>query len=166
MAVPAAAFQGDEGTYPFHLMPYSSLTLSDGRGANQPWLQEAPDPMTTARWNTWIEINPESARSLAIKDNDMVRVTSAYGSLQAAVVVYPGIRPDTVAIPTGQGHSDYGRFAATRGANVMDLLTPSPAEQGNKFAFCATRVRIEKVGQVKPLARLEDLDGEGRESIR
>ncbi|TET36040.1 MAG: nitrate reductase [Anaerolineales bacterium] len=166
MAVPAAAFQGDKGTYPFHLMPYSSLTLSDGRGANQPWLQEAPDPMTTARWNTWIEINPESARSLAIKDNDMVRVTSAYGSLQAAVVVYPGIRPDTVAIPTGQGHSDYGRFATTRGANVMDLLTPSPAEQGNKFAFCATRVRIEKVGQVKPLARLEDLDGEGRESIR
>ena len=166
MTVPAAMFHGDEGTYPFHLMPYSSLTLSDGRGANQPWLQEVPDPMTTVRWNTWIEINPESARSLDIRDNDMVRVTSAYGSLQAAVVVYPGIQPDTVAIPIGQGHSDYGRFAAKRGANVMDLLTPSPEDQDGKFTFGATRVRIEKMGQMKPLARLEDLDGEGRESIR
>ncbi|MES0339272.1 MAG: molybdopterin-dependent oxidoreductase [Anaerolineales bacterium] len=166
MTVPAATFQGDEATYPFHLMPYSSLTLSDGRGANQPWLQEAPDPMTTARWNTWIEMNPESARSLDISDNDIVNVTSAFGSLQAAVVVYPGIRPDTVAIPIGQGHSDYGRFAEKRGANVLDLLTPSPEDQDRKFAFGATRVRIEKIGQMKPLARLEDLDGEGRENIR
>jgi molybdopterin-containing oxidoreductase family iron-sulfur binding subunit len=122
--------------------------------------------MTTARWNTWIEINPESARSLEIRDNEVVRVTSANGSLQAAVVVYPGIRPDTVAIPIGQGHSDYGRFAAMRGANVMDLLTPAPEDHGGNFTFCATRVRIEKIGQMKPLARLEDLDGEGRESIR
>ena len=166
LTVPPTTFQGDEAIYPFHLRPYSSLILSDGRGANQPWLQETPDPMTTVRWNTWIEINPESARSLDISDNDMVSVTSAFGSLQAAVVVYPGIRPDTVAIPIGQGHSDYGRFAEMRGANVIDLLAPSPADHDEKFAYCATRVRIEKIGQMKALARLEDLDGEGRESIR
>ena len=166
MTVPSATFAGDESAYPFHLMPYPSLTLSDGRGANQPWLQEAPDPMTTARWNTWIEINPEIAHSLDIRDNDVVRVTSASGSLQAAVVVYPGIRPDTIAIPVGQGHRDYGRFAESRGANVLDLLTPPPADHGGNLTFGATRVRIEKIGQTKTLARLEDLDGEGRESIR
>ncbi len=164
--VPLPLYRGAVEQYPFHLVPYPSITLSDGRGANQPWLQETPDPMTTARWNTWIELNPETARDLGVDDNDLVKVISPFGKLQAAVVVYPGIRPDTVAIPTGQGHQDYGRFAAGRGAKVIDLLGPAAAGEAGRFAFGATRVRIEKVGAVRPLARLEDLDGEGRENIR
>lgn len=121
--------------------------------------------MTTARWNTWIEINPETAKNLELENNDIVRVISTQGVLEAPVVIFPGIRPDVVAIPIGQGHQDYGRFAAGRGSNVMNLIAQieSIPEEIN---WASTRVRLERVGRVKNLARLESLDGEGQETIR
>jgi anaerobic selenocysteine-containing dehydrogenase len=162
LEVPPAAFIGEPERYPFYLLPYESITLSDGRGANQPWLQETPDPMTTARWGTWVELNPETASRLGLTDNDLVLVSSPVGQLTAPVVVYPGIRPDVVAIPIGQGHQDYGRYAAGRGSNVMELIAPS----AGRLEWGSTRVQLEPVGESVKLARLESLDGEGRESIR
>lgn len=166
LEVDTPEFFGDPGLYPYYLMPYESLTLSDGRGASQPWLQETPDPMTTAYWNTWVEIHPVTAEHLGIDDNDVVRVRSPFGELEAPAVLYPGIRPDVIAIPTGQGHMDLGRFAIDRGENVMKLISPTPGGAAGQITWGATRVNVEPIGKVKQIARLESLDGEGRESLR
>jgi anaerobic selenocysteine-containing dehydrogenase len=159
-------FEGDPKDYPFHLYPYSSITLTDGRGANLPWLQEAPDPMTTVQWGMWVEVNPKTASTLGISDNDVVQVESPYGILEAPVVIYPGIRPDVVAIPVGQGHQDYGRFAqAGSGSNPLALVAPVTDQGTGALAWGATRVRLRPTGRKKTLARLESLDGKGRESL-
>ncbi len=159
-------FDGSEDDYPFHLYPYSSTTFSDGRGANLPWLQETPDPMTTVQWGTWVEVNPNTAQSLGVENNDIVRIISSSGELEAAVVIYPGIRPDVVAIPVGQGHQDYGRFAqAASGSNPLVLVAPLTDPDSSALAWGATRVRLEPTGQKQVLARLESLDGKGRESL-
>jgi len=161
----APVFEGDLQDYPYHLYPYPSIVLSDGRGANLPWLQETPDPMTTARWGTWVELNPEVARTLGVVNNDVIRVISPYNELEAPVVVYPGIRPDVVAIPVGQGHSDYGRFAQQRGSNPLALVAPVTDPTSGTLAWGATRVRLEPTGRRHELPRLESLDGEGRENL-
>ena len=163
--IPAPQFEGDPQEYPYHLYPYPSIALSDGRGASVPWLQETPDPMTTARWATWVELNPETARSLGVRDNDVVHVRSPYGELTAPVVIYPGLRPDVIAIPVGQGHRDSGRFAARRGSNPVALLAPVTDPDTGALAWGATRVRVEPAGYRQELARLESLDGAGRESL-
>lgn len=165
LQVSPAEFIGDPRQFPFHLIPYPSLALADGRGANLPWLQEMPDPMTTGCWNTWVELNPATAQSLGVSDNDVVKVISPQGELEAAVVVYPGIRPDAVAIPVGQGHRDYGRFAQGRGRNALSLVAPGPTS-GLSLPWGTTRVRIERTGRKQELARLESLDGAGRENLR
>jgi anaerobic selenocysteine-containing dehydrogenase len=159
-------FEGESQSYPFHLYPYPSIALSDGRGANLPWLQEMPDPMTTARWRTWVELSPETAKSLGVGDNDVVRLVSPYGELEAPVVVYPGIRPDVIAIPVGWGHRDFGRFASQRGSNPISIVAPVTDPDSGAFAWGATRVRVEPTGKIQELARLESLDGKGRESLR
>jgi anaerobic selenocysteine-containing dehydrogenase len=165
LPVSEAIFDGDEDAYPFYLLPYPSITLSDGRGANLPWLQGTPDPMTTATWGTWVELNPETASSLGVSDNDIVRVISPYGELEAPVVIYPGIRPDVVAIPVGQGHNNLGRFAQSRGSNPISLIAAITDPDTGSLAWGATRVRIEPTGEQKILARMESLAGEGRESL-
>ena len=38
----------DDAEYPFALLPFESVKLADGRGANRPWLQALPDPCTSA----------------------------------------------------------------------------------------------------------------------
>lgn len=159
-------FEGDSKEYPFHLYPYPSTALSDGRGANLPWLQETPDPMTTVQWGSWVELNPDTALALGIGENDVVEVESPFGILEAPVFIFPGIRPDVVAIPVGRGHHDYGRFAGeASGSNPMTLLAPASDEQTGSLAWGATRVRLNPTGRKQELARLESIEGKGRESL-
>lgn len=151
---PAVQPQGEDS---FHLVTYTTH-LGDGTGANRPWLQETPDSMTTVTWNSWVEINPETAKRLGIHHDDLVRVRSAVGEIEAAAYVYPAIRPDTIAIPFGQGHTALGRYAEGRGVNPMRLMEVVINEAG-ELALGDTLVTIEKTGRRRPLARMESIEG-------
>jgi anaerobic selenocysteine-containing dehydrogenase len=148
------AFEGEGGEYPYLLYPYLGVTLSDGRGADQPWLQEAPDPMTTASWTTWVEINPVTAQELGVVNNSVVKLTSPYGYIDAIVFVYPAIRPDVVAVPVGNGHTNYGRFAAGQGANILAILPPQAS--GGEWDWGSTRVKLEPLGRTENLPTIEN----------
>lgn len=161
MDVPAPEYEG-EGE--FMLLPYVSPVLGEA-GANKPWLQEVPDPTTTVMWNSWVEINTEVAHELGIENDDVVRLVSDAGAIEASVYLYPAIRPDTIAIPFGQGHSAYGRYAEGRGVNPFDLLGPKFNKAGD-LAFASMKVKIEKTGKKRVLSRLESkigVYGEGLE---
>jgi len=150
IAAEEAEFAG-EGE--FFFIPFVSPTLAES-GANKPWLQELPDPTTTVMWNTWVEINPETAKEMGIDDDDVVRIVSEAGQVEASVYKYPAIRPDTIAMPFGQGHTAYGQFAAGRGVNPADLLGSHFNESGD-LAFAGMKVKLEKTGKKRPLARRE-----------
>jgi anaerobic selenocysteine-containing dehydrogenase len=151
----APQFQGDEQNYPYFLHLYMSDFLSDGRGANQPWLQGSPDPMTTVAWQTWVEIHPQTAQKLGVGDGDVVRIASPAGQIEAPVYVYPAIRPDTVAVPIGQGHSDYGRYARNRGSNPLTLV----GAMGDSLAWATMRVKITPTGKKMAQAGFENKAG-------
>lgn len=153
LAVAEAEFEKGE----FFLVPFVSPTLGEA-GANKPWLQEAPDPTTTVMWNTWVEIHPETARDLGVENDDVVKLVSAAGEVEASVYLYPAIRPDTIGIPFGQGHTAYGRYASGRGVNPADLFSPTFNEAGD-LAFAGAKVRIEKTSRKRVLSRLESKIG-------
>ncbi|HWQ03762.1 MAG TPA: molybdopterin dinucleotide binding domain-containing protein [Longilinea sp.] len=149
---PAAAV---DGKFYFFSFP---TQMGDGSGANRPWLQETPDPTTTVMWNSWIEIHPDTAAKLGLHDDDVVKVSSAAGELEAVVYLFPAIRPDTVAIPFGQGHTALGRYAEGRGANPAALFEIRKNEAGD-LAHGDTQVSITPTGKRRPLARLESREG-------
>ena len=153
-----------EGEGEFILMPFVSPVLGEA-GANKPWLQEVPDPTTTVMWNTWVEMNPEVAHELGIENDDIVKIISEAGEIEVPVYLYPAIRPDTIAIPFGQGHTAYGRYAEMRGANPLDLVSPRFNEAGD-LVFAGMNVEIKKTGKKHELSRLESkigVYGEGME---
>ena len=154
-------FDGDAGQYPLHFLPYSSSAFLDGSLAHLPWLQEMPDPLTSAMWSSWIEINPQTASTLGIRDGDIVEVTSAQGSLRTAAIVSPGIAPDLVAMPAGQGHQTFTRYASGRGENPIELLASLTEPETGSLAWAATRVRVTRVGD--PDGRLVLFAGGSRE---
>jgi anaerobic selenocysteine-containing dehydrogenase len=155
LGVAPAEFSG-EGE--FHLYPFMSPLMGDGSGANKPWLQETPDPTTTVMWNSWVEINPKTAEELGLKFDDVIRIKSPYGEIEAIVYEYPAIRPDIFAIPFGQGHTAYGQYAEGRGVNPAHLFSLKINGAGD-LAFGATKVEIEKTGKHYPLSRLESKIG-------
>jgi anaerobic selenocysteine-containing dehydrogenase len=139
-------FDGDAGQYPFYFLPYPSNQFLDGSLAHLPWLQEMPDPLTSAMWSSWVEINPATAEKLGIAPGDVVEVTSGHGKVQAGAVISPGIAPDVIAMPAGQGHRSYTRYASGRGVNPVDLLAPVTEKTTGALAWAATRVQIARVG--------------------
>lgn len=141
----------------FFFLPFVSPTLGES-GANIPWLQELADPTTTVMWNTWVEINPETANELGLENDDVVKIISEAGEVEAPVYLYPAIHPEVIAMPFGQGHTAYGRYAQGRGANPADLLGAHFNEAGD-LAFAGMRVRVEKTGRQQILSRLESRIG-------
>jgi len=126
----------------YRLHTYPSLTLFDGRGANRPWLQELPDPITLAVWDTWAEINPRDAEKLALKTGDRVSLATRHGRIETTAYVYPGVLPGVVAVPLGQGHTAYGRYATGVGANAAALGPPGGALEIRKLDARADLVTI------------------------
>jgi anaerobic selenocysteine-containing dehydrogenase len=146
VAAAAPQFAGSSADFPFHFLPYVSQSFGDGSLAHLPWLQELPDVLTTAMWSSWIEINPSTAERLGIKHGDLVEIVSQQGSVRAPAIVSPGIAPDMVAMPVGQGHENFGRFASGRGVNPLSILAPLAEHETGSLAWAATRVRISRAG--------------------
>jgi anaerobic selenocysteine-containing dehydrogenase len=139
-----------EGDFPLELLAYEHATLGLGEHAHLPWLQELPDPMTSVIWGSWVEINPKTAASLGIADGDLVEVQTSEGRVRAPAVLYPPIRPEVIAMPYGQGHEDFGRYAGKRGVNAA-LLNPLPAS--STAGALAIRARVSRVSDEGQLIR-------------
>jgi anaerobic selenocysteine-containing dehydrogenase len=140
-------FDGDPGQYAFHFLPYPSIALLDGSLAHLPLLQELPDPMSSAVWSSWVEINLQTADKMGIKQGDLVEITSSGGSIRVPAFPSPGIAPDVIAMPAGQGHENYTRYATGRGASPFEILAPVQEPDTGALAWAATRVKVAKVAE-------------------
>ncbi len=125
----------------------------DGRGANKPWLLENPDPVTKITWDSWVEVHPDTAARLDLREGEIVAVSSPHGSVEVPVYVYPGIRPDTVAIPLGLGHTEYGSYARGVGVNFLDLL--SGADGQGFLPYVSVKVDLRKTRGYRKLSKTE-----------
>lgn len=146
---PISLKETPKATYPLTLITYEHPALGFGELANLPWLQELPDPMTSVMWDSWIEINPKTASELGIGEGDLIEVQTELGTLRAPAVIYPAIRPDVIAMPCGQGHAAYGRYAAGRGANPL-RLRPGPLAIGARASKLGIKARLARFGTSLP----------------
>ena len=143
------------------LFVYHHPVLGDGRGANKPWLQELPDPVTKLTWQTVVEMHPLTAAKMGLDNSDLVTVTTSAGKLTAPVYLYLGIRQDTVAVATGRGHVNAGRYAKA-GENAYDLL-PLAGNSAGGIAMVSTKASVTKAGGSMLLATTE---GSARQHLR
>ncbi len=129
----------------FYFMAYPSYRYYDGRGANKPWLQELPEALSTGVWGSWVEVHPDTAKKLNVEMGDFLSLESPEGVIETQVYVYQGIRPDTLSVMIGQGHTSYGRYAKDRGVNPIDILPLSTDALSGGFAWLSTKVKASKV---------------------
>jgi anaerobic selenocysteine-containing dehydrogenase len=150
-------FKENVAEYPYHLLPFMSHAMGDGRDAHLPWLQATPDPITTAVWSTWIELNPNTAKELDAREGDILKVTSPKGSIEAQVYVNPAAPPRVVSIPMGQGHTEMGRYAKGIGSNVMNILDAVSDADTGALAWGATRVNLTLTGRRSRVPKFEGM---------
>ena len=139
----------------FNLVPFQSNSLLDGRLASTPWAQQTPDPISSASWSTWAEINSKQAEDLGIRQGDVLLVRSTSGEIEVLAYPHPGVRPGVIGIPIGQGHEEGGRWAEGRGANVLSILVDQKDSETGALAWAATKVRVQPAGRRVKVPKFE-----------
>jgi len=100
--------------------------------------------LTREYWQSWVEINPETARKYGIREGDMVRVTSPKGNLLVKARLLPTIMTEVVHIPFGLGHKAYGRYARGIGVNPYEILVEDYDFISGVSSLISTKVNVEK----------------------
>jgi len=137
------------------LVTYPSLHFFDGRGANRPWLQEIPDPLLKTTWSSWVEMTPDTAANVGAEEGQLVTLTSDHGNIDATVLINPHLRDGVAAIPIGQGHTHFGRYASGRGVNPIQLLNAEPESASGGMCWTGTRIDVTPLELRRPVPRLQ-----------
>jgi molybdopterin-containing oxidoreductase family iron-sulfur binding subunit len=159
IAFEAAGFEGPEDDA-FYLQVYPHIAMYDGRTANRPWLQELADPATSSCWQTWVEVHPDVAAERGLSDGDVVEIESPHGRIEAPVLLYPGVREDSVAMPLGRGHTRMGRYASEGGVNPVAILAPESERHSGGFVYQSVRITMTPTGAWVPPLRQQETDSQ------
>ncbi|MEO6327796.1 MAG: 4Fe-4S dicluster domain-containing protein, partial [Ginsengibacter sp.] len=168
------------------LILYKKISLGNGVHANNPWLQELPDPITKATWDNYAMISPAMGKSLfnidifnrrdtdnyEVKpDKPVVKITSNGKIIELPILIIPGIHPNVVAIAVGYGRQSndksktgeyIGKAATGSGINAYPFATFN----GSTVDYFAPAT-IEKTGNTYVLAQTQVHNvTEGRPIVR
>jgi Fe-S-cluster-containing dehydrogenase component len=78
-------------------------TVYDGRFANNPWLQELPDPLTKLTWDTAALLSPATAARLGLRAGDLADLDYRGRRLRLPVLPVPAHAEDVVSVRFGYG---------------------------------------------------------------
>ena len=120
-ALPPAGFEFDA---------YSGVALGAGLQANNPWLQELPDPVTKTTWGNVASFSPADAGELGV-------IAAALGYGRSGIGPIAGNFPQEKLLPVD--------FEPAGGADVLPLLG-------------ASGVRVEVLSRIERLAKTQRYD--------
>jgi MoCo/4Fe-4S cofactor protein with predicted Tat translocation signal len=122
-----------------------SPRLHDGRFANNPWLQELPDPLTKTVWGNAARLAPATARELGVGEGDHLLVVHEGRRLALPTLIDPGQAEGSVAVELGYGQELGGRVARGVGRDVYRLRTSASPWVAGGVHLARTRGHTELV---------------------
>ncbi len=128
---------------------YEKISMGDGRHANNAWLQEMPDPISTVTWDNYANISPEFAKQLELSEGDIVVLKGETGSIELPVKLQPGLVKGVVTAALGYGRTAAGAVGNGVGSNAFQL---AGFNSQDGFVFEGQSVSITKTGKKYELA--------------
>ncbi len=124
---------------------YESVGIGNGKLANNPWLQELPDPVAKISWDNFAAVPVAYATENGLKNEDVIQVNG----IELPVFVQPGQAKDTISVAIGYGREIAGKVGDKTGTN----LYPSVGIENGTRQYFLTSAKVEKVpGKVFELA--------------
>lgn len=144
------------------LVLYQKVSIGDGKMANNPWLQEMPDPITRATWDNYVIISPSLQKELFPDMNldtyeveppkPVVSVKAGGKEIKLPIIIVPGTNSNTIAIAVGYGRSEkVGRAAKGAGQNAYPLV----GLNGSTFDYTAADVTITATNETYDIAQMQ-----------
>jgi len=114
-AVSAASVINSAASEGFELVLYESIQMGNGKMANNPWLQELPDPVSKVTWENYLAVPVAYASENGLENGDVVKIN---GTLEMPILIQPGQAVGTFGIALGYGRTDAGKVANGVGGNA------------------------------------------------
>lgn len=127
---------------------YQKETMGDGSSANNSWLQEVPDVITTVTWDNYLNISPRFAKEQSLTTNDVVRVETSSHFVEVPVWVQPGMHPEVVSLAVGYGRTAAGNVGSQVGVDAY----PFARKANNTLVYSGLPVKVTKTGRRYELA--------------
>jgi MoCo/4Fe-4S cofactor protein with predicted Tat translocation signal len=135
---------------------YTKHSVGNGAQANNPHLQEMPDPISKVSWDNYVTMNPSDmegkyeARTAQATPADMVSVTVNGYAMELPVVAVPGQKLGTIGIALGYGRTVTGKVGQT-GVNAYPALEIT---DGN-VSYSSSNVTIADAGKTYQIASVQ-----------
>ena len=142
-----AAETGAGADKSFELHCFETVPMRDGRHANNPWLQELPDPITKVTWGNYASIAPQAAKKLGVNQGDVIRLRFGTRQLELPAFIQPGQESHTISVALGYGRQQVGRAGDNVGVNAYSLTSMEPGQR----RYFAKGVVVEKTGRTEKL---------------
>jgi molybdopterin-containing oxidoreductase family iron-sulfur binding subunit len=160
--LPASPLSTSSGTdvVDCSLLIRPSPRIYDGRFANNAWLQELPDPLTTIVWDNAALVSPARAERMKLVNGDVVNLKYYDRTLRAPVWILPGQADSCVTVYLGYGRSHAGSVGNGVGFNAYEL-------RRSNALWWAPGLQIEKTGEHHELVTTQEhWNMEGRDLVR
>jgi MoCo/4Fe-4S cofactor protein with predicted Tat translocation signal len=115
----------------FELTLFASTAIGDGQQANNPWLQELPDPITRASWDNYLTISQADATSLGFENpvQDNGAINGSYANVtvngtvlkEVPVLIQPGQAKGSLGLALGYGKTKAMKSEMQVGVNGYTL---------------------------------------------
>ena len=138
----------------FELVLYTKTGLGDGQQANNPWLQEFPDPITRVSWDNYVTVSNADAKRLGLSNEIVANggLNGSYATITTAdgvtlenvpVIVQPGQAVGTLGLALGYGKSaalkeemqvGLNAYSIYKGFNNVQSVSLTKADGQHEFA--------------------------------
>ncbi len=139
------AFEKPKG---LELVLYEKVGMGIGKYANNPWLQEFPDPVTKVVWDNYVSVSPKLAAKKGWKQEDVVKVKAGKATVELPVVIQPGQDEDTIGIALGYGRKGVGPIGDGIGKSVSDFIQ----FKNGLRSYTRIPVEVSATGATYPIA--------------
>ncbi len=131
---------------------YQKVGIGTGTQANNPWLQELPDPISRACWDNYLTMSKTLANSMNLEQGDIVTLeVKGRQPINVPVLVQPGQAQNTVSLAVGYGREVAGKCATGVGVNAYPLIGAS----AEGLIYSAPNVSITKATGNRTIAQVQ-----------
>jgi MoCo/4Fe-4S cofactor protein with predicted Tat translocation signal len=143
------------------LQLYQSVAMRDGKRANNPWLQELPDPVSKVTWDNFAALAPADMKKWGYVDGDLVTIDANGYSVTLPALSQPGQTQGTVSVAVGYGRTSAGPVGLNVGKNAFPFYSLR-----NGTFQASVSATLTATGDNSPLAQTQTHHSiEGRNSI-
>jgi len=139
-------------TNDFELTLYPKISMGDGQQANNPWLQEMPDPISRVSWDNYLTVSKSDAKDLGLKNinesngalnSNLANISSNGKTIKVPVLIQPGQAKGSVGLSFGYGRSSGVKKELQTGVNGYEFY---------KNLVNTQSVKIESINEIHEFA--------------